>query len=127
VRIAFEANVIAYAEGINDVERRDTVLALIRRVPQEAGVFPVQVLGELLNVLVRKRGRSRRDARHALLSWRDTFPVVETSPEVILVAPISRWTINLGYGMPSFSLWLRNRAAAYCCPKIFRKASLGPE
>jgi len=54
--------------------------------PQEAAVIPVQVLGELFNVLVRKGGKSRSDARDALLSWRDTFPVVETSSEVMLAA-----------------------------------------
>jgi predicted nucleic acid-binding protein len=86
VRIALDTNVLAYAEGINGVERRDAALALIRRVPQEAAIVPVQVLGELFNVLVRKGGKSRSDARDALLSWRDTFPVVETSPEVMLAA-----------------------------------------
>jgi len=86
VRIAFDTNVLTYAEGINGVKRRDAALALIRRLPQEATVVPVQVLGELFNVLVRKGGKSRSDARNALLSWRDTFPVVETSPEVMLAA-----------------------------------------
>ena len=86
MRIALNTNVLAYAEGINGVERRDAALALIRRVPQEAVVVPVQVLGDLFNVLVRKGGKSRGEARDALLSWRDTFPVVETSPEVMLAA-----------------------------------------
>ncbi|MHB1543563.1 MAG: PIN domain-containing protein [Gammaproteobacteria bacterium] len=86
MRIAFDTNVLTYAEGINGVKRRDAALALIRRLPQEATVVPVQVLGELFNVLVRKGGKSRSDARNALLSWRDTFPVVETSPEVMLAA-----------------------------------------
>ena len=48
--------------------------------------MPAQVLGELFNVLVRKGGRSRAEARDALLSWRDAFPVVETSPDVVLAA-----------------------------------------
>jgi predicted nucleic acid-binding protein len=86
VRIALDTNVLAYAEGINGIERRDAALALIRRVPQEAAVVPVQVLGELFNVLVRKGGKSPSDARDALLSWRDTFPVAESSPEVMLAA-----------------------------------------
>jgi predicted nucleic acid-binding protein len=86
VRIALDTNVLAYAEGINGAEQRLASLALIRRLPQEAVVVPVQVLGELFNVLVRKGGKSRSDARDALLSWRDTFPVVETSPEVMLAA-----------------------------------------
>jgi predicted nucleic acid-binding protein len=40
----------------------------------------------LFNVLVRKAGKSRANARAALLDWRDTFAVVETSPEIMLVA-----------------------------------------
>ena len=86
MRIAFDTNVLACAEGINGAERRDAALDLIRRLPQEAAIVPVQVLGELFNVLVRKAGKSRNDARDALLSWRDAFPVVETSPEVMLAA-----------------------------------------
>ncbi len=86
MRIALDTNVLAYAEGINGAERRDAALALIRRVPHGAAVVPVQVLGELFNVLVRKGRKSRSEARDALLSWRDTFPVVETSPEGMLAA-----------------------------------------
>jgi predicted nucleic acid-binding protein len=86
VRIAFDTNVLAYAEGINGAERRDEALNLIRRLPHEAAVVPVQVLGELCNVLVRKGGKSRSDARNTLLSWRDAFPIAETSPEVMLAA-----------------------------------------
>lgn len=86
MKVALDTNVLAYAEGINGAERRDAALSLIRRLPREAAVVPVQVLGELFNVLVRKGGKSRGDARDALLSWRDTFPVVETSPGVLLAA-----------------------------------------
>ena len=86
MRIAFDTNVLAYAEGINGAARRDAAVNLIRQLPQAAAVVPVQVLGELFNVLVRKGGKSRSDARETLLSWRDTFPVVETSPEVMLAA-----------------------------------------
>jgi predicted nucleic acid-binding protein len=86
MRVALDTNVLAYAEGMNGVERRGAALALIRRLPQEAVVVPAQVLGELFNVLVRKGGKSHSDARYALLSWRDTFAVVETAPEVVLTA-----------------------------------------
>jgi predicted nucleic acid-binding protein len=86
VKIAVDTNVLAYAEGINSIEKRDIALDLIRNLPQEAAVIPVQVLGELFNVLVRKAGRSRSDAREAILGWRDTFPAVETSPEIMLAA-----------------------------------------
>jgi predicted nucleic acid-binding protein len=86
VRVALDTSVLAYAEGVNGAERRDAALHLIRRLPQEAAVVPAQVLGELFNVLVRKGAKSRRDARDALLSWRDAFAVVETSPEAVLAA-----------------------------------------
>lgn len=86
MRVALDTNVLAYAEGMNGGARRDAALDLVRRLPQEMVVLPVQVLGELFNVLVRKAGRSRSDAREALLSWRDTFLLVETSPEVMLAA-----------------------------------------
>ena len=86
MRVALDTNVLAYAEGINGAERRDAALALVRRLPQDAAVVPAQVLGELFNVLVRKGGKSRGEARDALMSWRDTAPVVETSHEVMLAA-----------------------------------------
>ncbi len=86
MKVALDTNVLAYAEGVNGVERRDAALALIRCLPQEETTVPVQVLGELFNVLVRKAGKSRADARNALSSWRDAFPVIETSLDVMLAA-----------------------------------------
>lgn len=86
MRVALDTNVLAYAEGINGDERRRTALDLVRRLPQEATVIPVQVLGELFNVLVRKAGKTRGEAREAVLSWRDAFPLIETSPPIMLAA-----------------------------------------
>jgi predicted nucleic acid-binding protein len=86
VRVALDTNVLAYAEGINGADRRDAAIALIRRLPQDAAIVPAQVLGELFNVLVRKAGKARGEARNALLSWRDALPVVGTSPEVMQAA-----------------------------------------
>jgi len=86
MRVAFDTNVLVYAEGLNGTGRRDAALSLIRRLPQEAAVVPAQVLGELFTVLVRKGGKSRRDARDALLSWRDTFGVIETCADVMQAA-----------------------------------------
>ena len=86
MKVALDTNILAYAEGVNDAAKRDIVLELVRRLPQGAAVIPVQVLGELFNVLVRKARRSRADARDALLSWRDTFPAVSTTPEIMVAA-----------------------------------------
>jgi predicted nucleic acid-binding protein len=86
VKVALDTNILVYAEGLNGAERRDTVLALIGRLSRESAILPVQVVGELFNVLVRKGGRSRNEAREALLGWRDAFALVETSPAVMLAA-----------------------------------------
>jgi predicted nucleic acid-binding protein len=86
VKVALDTNILAYAEGFNDIEKRDAALELVRNLPQGGTIIPVQALGELFNVLTRKAGRSQAEAREALLGWRDTFPVVETAPEGMLAA-----------------------------------------
>ncbi|TIS47605.1 PIN domain-containing protein [Mesorhizobium sp.] len=86
MKVAIDTNVLAYAEGVNNAEKRDVVLELLHSIPREAAVIPVQVLGELFNVLVRKAGRSPQEARDKLLSWSDAFPVAGTTPEVMMMA-----------------------------------------
>lgn len=86
MRVAVDTNILAYAENVNGVGKRDIALRLVSQLPQEAVVIPVQVLGELFNVLVRKADKSRAEARAAILGWRDTFSLIETSPEILLSA-----------------------------------------
>jgi predicted nucleic acid-binding protein len=86
VKAALDTNILAYAEGVNGATQRAAALDLIGKLPQVDVVLPVQVLGELFNVLVRKGGRSRDDARAALIEWRDAFPVTETSAEIMVTA-----------------------------------------
>lgn len=86
MRVALDTNLLVYAEGINDAARRDAVLALLGQLPSGSVVLPVQVLSELFVVLTRKAGRSREQARAALLSWRDAYPLADTSQDVMLAA-----------------------------------------
>lgn len=86
MKVALDTNVLAYAEGTNGTAMRDKALALIQRLPPGAIVLPVQTLGELFNVLVRKAKRRPARARAAVLSWRDAYPVVETSATVMVNA-----------------------------------------
>jgi len=86
MRVALDTNFLAYAEGVDDSAKRAIALDIVRRLPAESAVIPVQVLGELFNVLVRKAERPREQAREALLGWRDTFPTTETSAEMMLAA-----------------------------------------
>jgi predicted nucleic acid-binding protein len=86
VRVGLDTNVLAYAEGVNGAAMKRVALDLVRTLPEGAALLPVQTLGELYHVLVRKAGRSRERARAAILSWRDAFPVIETSDAVMLGA-----------------------------------------
>jgi len=86
MRVALDTNVLAYAEGVNDSGKRRVAVGLLQRLPAEAIVLPVQALGELFHVLVRKAGRAPAEARKAILGWQDVFPVIETSGSVMLAA-----------------------------------------
>ena len=86
MRVALDTNVLAYAEGTNGTAKKEAALDLIQKLPQGSTVLPAQTLGELFNVLVRKARWPVSSARTAILSWRDAFPVLDTSAAVIASA-----------------------------------------
>ena len=86
VSVALDTNVLAYAEGVNGQEHKAEALDLLRTLPPQLTLVPVQVLGELFNVLVRKARRSRQNASAAVLTWGDAFPIIESSGDVLLAA-----------------------------------------
>jgi predicted nucleic acid-binding protein len=86
VRVALDTNILAYAEGVNGTEMKRTALVVVEKLPEGSVLLPVQTLGELFNLLIRKAGRAPAKARKAILSWRDAFPLIETSAEVMLAA-----------------------------------------
>lgn len=86
MRVALDTNILAYAEGVNGAAMKRTALGLVERLPQDGVLLPVQILGELFHLLVRKAGRAPAKARKAILSWQDAFSLIETSAEVMLAA-----------------------------------------
>jgi predicted nucleic acid-binding protein len=86
VRIALDTNILAYAEGVNGSEMQRSALDLIGRLPRNEVALPVQALGELFYVLTRKASRPRDAACAIMLSWCDTFPLIDTSATVMLTA-----------------------------------------
>ena len=86
MRVALDTNVMAYAEGVDDDRMQAIAMELVLKLPSGSTILPIQTLGELFNVLVRKGGRSRDAARAAVLKWRDGFPVIETSAAIMLAA-----------------------------------------
>ena len=86
MRVALDTNILAYAEGVNGAAMKQTALDLVQKLPEGTTLLPVQTLGELFNLLVRKAGREPAKARKAMLSWQDAFPPIETSAAVMLGA-----------------------------------------
>jgi predicted nucleic acid-binding protein len=86
VKVALDTNILAYAEGVNGADRAAAARDLVQRLPADAVVLPVQVLGELFNVLVRKAKWMPDAARTAILSWHDTFAVIDTSMVIMAAA-----------------------------------------
>ena len=86
MRVALDTNVLAYAEGVNGGLMKELALRLVQRLPAQTTLLPIQSIGELFRVLVRKAGRSPSRARAAILSWCDSFPLIETSDSVLFGA-----------------------------------------
>ena len=80
---ALDTNVLAYAEGVNGPARRSDALRIVSNLPAERVRVPVQVLGELHAVLVRKARWPGDRARAAVLAWHDAFTTVGTSPDIL--------------------------------------------
>lgn len=86
MRVALDTNILAYAEGVNGASMQDAALAIISKLTSDTTLLPVQALGELFHLLVRKARRSAPQARSSLLIWRDAFPLIETSQNVMFAA-----------------------------------------
>lgn len=97
MRFAIDTNVLVYAEGANGPGKEQAARDLVARLPPELTGVPVQALGELFRVLVRKAKRSPADARSAVLHWGDTFPLIETSGAVLLGAADLAVDHHLGF------------------------------
>jgi predicted nucleic acid-binding protein len=86
VKVALDTNILAYAEGTNGAEMKEKALDLIQRLPTGSVVLPTQVLGELFNVLVLKAKKPAKEARTAILTWRDAYVQTDTSVAVMVNA-----------------------------------------
>jgi predicted nucleic acid-binding protein len=86
MRLAVDTNVLAYAEGVNGPVRKRAALEITDRLPAHSTIVPVQVLGELYRVLVGKAAWPAKRARAAILTWQDAFPLIETSPSILISA-----------------------------------------
>jgi len=86
MRVAFDTNILAYAEGIDDEARREAAVSLMERIPQLTTFLPTQVLGELFTVLMRKGRYTTQQAQETVLGWAESFSLIDTSQAVLFSA-----------------------------------------
>lgn len=84
MRAALDTNLIVYAEERGPKGER--ALALMNALPPKRTVLPVQVCGELYNVLRRKSGLSAEAAIQVVDRWRDSYLVADTTNETMGLA-----------------------------------------
>lgn len=88
MRIALDTNILVYAEGANDIARKlkiRRVLGDLSRADVQV-MIPVQVIGELYNVLARKFRKTPSEARRSVLMWEDGYTFIDIRTETTLSA-----------------------------------------
>jgi predicted nucleic acid-binding protein len=111
MRVALDTNILAYAEGVNGAARKKSALAILQKLPADETFVPLQALGELFTVLVRKAGRTPSRARDAVLSWQDAFSSIETSAGVLA----SAMDLSAGHNLGIWDAIMLSAAAAAGC------------
>jgi predicted nucleic acid-binding protein len=86
LKIALDTNILVYIEGVNGPARRHSASEFVAKLTRENVFVPVQALGELFRVLIRKAKYPPERARTAVLSSCDVFRTIETSPSILLTA-----------------------------------------
>lgn len=86
MKVALDTNILVYMDDSEDAERRDIAIDLLRRIPPEQILLPVQVLAEYYRVLTQKQGYPADEAREMLIVWIETFGSIETTPDIIVAA-----------------------------------------
>ncbi len=79
MRVALDTNILAYAEGIGDSRRCDEAISLVENLPSNRVLLPAQTLGELYRVLNGKANKTPEETREAILSWADSFDVLDST------------------------------------------------
>ena len=83
IRVAIDTNVLVYAEESEPSARKTTATALLARLSPATTFIPVQALIELFHLLVRKARVPASAARTAVVTWQDSFSVIETSESIL--------------------------------------------
>ena len=79
MRVALDTNLLAYAAGITGQDRLEAAAKVLDGLDNDEVFVPVQALGELYGVLLRKARWSGEDARREVARWQArTMPIPTT-------------------------------------------------
>lgn len=86
IRVAIDTNVLVYAEESGPSAKKNTATALLAQLSPTTTFIPVQALIELYHLLVRRARMPASAARTAVVTWQDSFSVIETSESILTSA-----------------------------------------
>jgi len=111
MRIAVDTNLLVYAEGEGDEPRCKQAQALFARLPPAEVLLPVQVLGELYNVLTRRFRRGADRTRSAVLEWASLYAVRDSTWTALRTA----MELNSAHEMPIWDALILSVASEHRC------------
>jgi predicted nucleic acid-binding protein len=111
MKVALDTNILAYIEGVNGSSRKAAASAMVANLPAAGTYIPVQVLGELFRVLVRKARYKPAAARSAVNDLVDIFLLIETSPSVLTAA----FDLSADHGLDIWDAVVMAAAASAGC------------
>ena len=79
MRFALDSNVLIYAEGLEDLAKRERATQLIEAIPVEDLVIPLQVIGEVTRWICTRGKKSKAVAVDRASWWLTTYLTQETT------------------------------------------------
>jgi len=95
--IALNTNILVYVEGVYSWDKTERATDLLAQFDAQNLFVPVQVLGELFNVLVRKTTLGAVAARERITYWMNSMTAIQTFPETVAAA----MDISVAHQVPS--------------------------
>lgn len=84
MRVAVDTSILAYAEGVNDPEKKAAARSVLANLSHRQLILPVQAAAELFRVFTRKLRLDPVEAKRAVESWQSLFSEhPETSHSVL--------------------------------------------
>lgn len=80
MKVALDSNILAYAAGLDDLDRQTLAQGIIARIGTRDLVVPQQVAGELYNVLLRKGRHPAAAAVRIVAGWTGLVGSTPSSP-----------------------------------------------